>query len=38
MTVRALDPGVTTAPRIACYSHDTVGLGHTRRNIAVALP
>jgi predicted glycosyltransferase len=25
-----------TAPRIACYSHDTVGLGHIRRNIAVA--
>lgn len=24
------------APRIACYSHDTVGLGHIRRNIAVA--
>lgn len=24
------------APRIALYSHDTVGLGHTRRNIAVA--
>lgn len=23
-------------PRIACYSHDTVGLGHIRRNIAVA--
>jgi predicted glycosyltransferase len=36
MTVRALDPDRPTAPRIACYSHDTVGLGHTRRNIAVA--
>jgi predicted glycosyltransferase len=36
MTVRALDTGAPTSPRIACYSHDTVGLGHTRRNIAVA--
>ncbi|WP_156821246.1 hypothetical protein [Microlunatus phosphovorus] len=26
----------TSGPRIACYSHDTVGLGHIRRNIAVA--
>ena len=42
MTVRALDAGVPPdtgvppGPRIACYSHDTVGLGHTRRNIAVS--
>lgn len=34
--VRDSRPTVVTAPRIACYSHDTVGLGHTRRNIAVA--
>ena len=36
MTARALDAGAPPARRIACYSHDTVGLGHTRRNIAVA--
>ncbi len=32
------DPSTTTRPglRIALYSHDTVGLGHTRRSIAVA--
>ncbi|HEY5979872.1 MAG TPA: glycosyltransferase [Microlunatus sp.] len=36
MTVRVLDTEAHSAPRIACYSHDTVGLGHTRRNIAVA--
>lgn len=44
MTItRLAAPGVSPgsesgsfAPRIACYSHDTVGLGHIRRNIAVA--
>lgn len=44
MTItRIASPGVSPgtqpssfAPRIACYSHDTVGLGHIRRNIAVA--
>lgn len=38
MTTGRIEPAViaTTAPRIACYSHDTVGLGHIRRNIAVA--
>jgi predicted glycosyltransferase len=35
MTVRRLEPA-PSAPRIALYSHDTVGLGHTRRNLAVA--
>lgn len=35
MTLRVLDVEPPAA-RIACYSHDTVGLGHTRRSIAVA--
>jgi predicted glycosyltransferase len=43
MTIRCLEGDVhltdempRPSPRIACYSHDTVGLGHIRRNIAVA--
>ena len=38
MATNPIDPVTTgdSGPRIACYSHDTVGLGHIRRNIAVA--
>lgn len=38
MTTNRIEPlaAGTSGPRIACYSHDTVGLGHIRRNIAVA--
>ncbi|MFT4165418.1 MAG: glycosyltransferase [Microlunatus sp.] len=38
MATNPIDPLTTgdSGLRIACYSHDTVGLGHIRRNIAVA--
>lgn len=43
MTVRSMsalpvgmEEPLDAPPRIAFYSHDTVGLGHTRRNLAVA--
>src|SRR5262249_28111506 len=29
-------PGTSRAPRILLYSHDTFGLGHLRRNLAIA--
>jgi predicted glycosyltransferase len=29
-------PGTRTRARIALYSHDTLGLGHVRRNLAIA--
>src|SRR5215469_10271871 len=34
--MRCLVTGASRAPRILLYSHDTFGLGHLRRNLAIA--
>ena len=35
-TIVTIDPPAAGAPRVALYSHDAMGLGHVRRNLAIA--